>query len=206
MKFSQELITLAQYLAGEFDNSVQAIADPAWYVHLRLWQRPVPVALFPEPSITLFAEQANILYLDQPYRPRIIQLRQLSDNPASLQVQYYLPKDIASIRGAGSNPDILRQLTPTHLEFLPGCTLEVSYQKHGKNDAHYQASLAPGAVCGFTYQSQYYQVYLGFEVNAQEFLSFDKGIDPKTGKGIWGAMLGPYKFVKRSDWSSELNF
>ena len=205
MRLSQELITLAKYLAGEFDNSVQAIADPAWYVHLRLWHRPVPINLFPEPSITLFAEQANVLNLDRPYRPRIIQLKQLSDNPASLQVQYYLPKNVAAVRGAGNNPNILRELTPPQLEFLAGCTLQVSHQNQGKKDASFKASLTPGAVCGFTYQSQYYQVELGFEVNSQEFLSFDKGIDPKTGKGIWGAFFGPYRFVKRYDFASELN-
>ncbi len=154
----------------------------------------------------LFAEQANVLNLDRPYRPLIIQLKQLSDNPVCLQVQYYLPKDVVGMRGAGNNRDILQQLTPAQVEFLPGCTLEVSYQNHGKNDTNFKASLAPGAVCGFTYESQYYQVELGFEANSQEFLSFDKGIDPKTGKGIWGALLGPYRFVKRYDFSSELNF
>ncbi|MGB3511668.1 MAG: chromophore lyase CpcT/CpeT [Microcoleaceae cyanobacterium] len=206
MRLSQELITLAQYLAGEFDNSVQAMADPAWYVHLRLLHRPVPITLFPEPSITLFAEQANVLNLERPYRPRIIQLKQLSDNPAYLQVQYYLPKDVGAVQGAGRNPEILSQLTTTQVEFLPGCTLEVNYQNVGQKELHFQASLTPGELCGFTYKRKYYQVELGFEVNGQEFLSFDKGIDPKTGKGIWGALLGPYRFVKRCDFSSELNF
>lgn len=206
MRLSKELITLAQYFAGEFDNSVQAIADPAWYVHLRLWHRPVPIALFPEPSITLFAEQANVLNLERPYRPRIIQLKQLSDNPAYLQVQYYLPKDVAAVQGAGSNPYLLSQFTTSQVEFLPGCTLEVNYHNLGPKELVFQASLTPGALCGFTYQRKYYQVELGFEVNDREFLSFDKGIDPKTGKGIWGALLGPYRFVKRCDFSSELNF
>ncbi|MBV8887772.1 MAG: hypothetical protein JO235_27770 [Chroococcidiopsidaceae cyanobacterium CP_BM_RX_35] len=54
MPFSPELIALAHYLTGKFDNQEQATAEPAWYVHLRLWQRPVP--LFTEDSITLFAE------------------------------------------------------------------------------------------------------------------------------------------------------
>ncbi|WP_342749105.1 CpcT/CpeT family chromophore lyase [Tychonema bourrellyi] len=66
MTFSPELIALAQYMAGDFDNSEQALAEPVWYVHLRFWQRPLPVSLFSEPSIALFAEQANILELDKP--------------------------------------------------------------------------------------------------------------------------------------------
>jgi len=39
---SQQLQTLAQYITGEFDNKKQAAAEPAWYVHLRLWQVVVP--------------------------------------------------------------------------------------------------------------------------------------------------------------------
>jgi hypothetical protein len=46
MSFSPQLTALAEYLAGEFDHRTQAIGDPAWYVHLRMWQRPV--ALFSE--------------------------------------------------------------------------------------------------------------------------------------------------------------
>ncbi|WP_255502467.1 CpcT/CpeT family chromophore lyase [Okeania sp. KiyG1] len=32
----------------------------------------------------------------------------------------------------------------------------------------------------------------------------DKGIDPQTGQGIWGALMGPYKFMKCCSFSSEL--
>ncbi|MDJ0689048.1 MAG: CpcT/CpeT family chromophore lyase [Xenococcaceae cyanobacterium MO_188.B32] len=48
MTLSPQLIALGTYLAGEFDNQQQALAEPAWYVHLRLWKRPVP--LFTEDS------------------------------------------------------------------------------------------------------------------------------------------------------------
>lgn len=72
MSFSPNLIVLGEYLAGKFDNREQALADPAWFVHLQLWQRPVN--LFTEDSITLFAEQANIVNLDRPYRQRIMRL------------------------------------------------------------------------------------------------------------------------------------
>jgi hypothetical protein len=43
-----ELITFGRYLAGEFENQRQAQAEPVWYVHLRLWLRPLP--LFREDS------------------------------------------------------------------------------------------------------------------------------------------------------------
>lgn len=60
-------------MTGEFDNREQALVEPAWYVHLRLWQVPIP--LFTEDSITLFAEQTNIVSSERPYRPRLIRLQ-----------------------------------------------------------------------------------------------------------------------------------
>lgn len=62
-----------------------AIADLVWYDHLCLWQIPVP--LFLEDSLTLFAELANIVNLDRPYRPRIIRLQESSESCQSLRVQ-----------------------------------------------------------------------------------------------------------------------
>ena len=48
------------------------------------------------------------------------------------------------------------------------------------------------------------QVSLGFEATQEEFLSYDKGIDPTTGKAKWGAILGPYRFRKRQDFGVQL--
>ena len=202
MTLSSELITLASYMAGEFDNEQQAIAEPVWYVHLRLWQRPVP--LFTEDSLTLFAEQANIVNLDKPYRPRILRLQSSDTTPASLQVQYYMLKDIEAIRGAGRNPELLRQLTSDDIEFLPGCNLTVKQQQLAPNSYEFSASSATGTPCSFSYKGNSYQVSLGFEATAEEFRSYDKGIDPTTGKALWGALMGPFRFTKRQDFASEL--
>ena len=119
MTISPELIALAKYMAGQFDNREQALADPTWYVHLCLWQRPLPIPLFSEPSIALFAEQANILKLDKPYRPRIVQLRQMKTAPGLIEAQYYMFKDIAAFQGAGRNPDLLGKLTNEQIQLLP---------------------------------------------------------------------------------------
>jgi hypothetical protein len=202
MTFSAELIALARYMAGEFDNQKQAIAEPAWYVHLHLWLRPVP--LFTEDSLTLFAEQASIVNLDKPYRPRILRLYPSTTTPASLQVQYYMLKDPEAIRGAGRNPDLLKQLTTEQIEFLPGCTLAVKSHQIAPNSYEFSAFSATGNPCSFRYQGNSYQISLGFEATTEEFRSYDKGIDPTTGKATWGALLGPFRFTKRQDFASEL--
>jgi hypothetical protein len=202
MTHSAELITLARYMAGEFDNRQQAIADPVWYVHLHLWLRPVP--LFTEDSLTLFAEQANIVNLDQPYRPRILRLYPNPTEPGSLQVQFYMLKNPDAIRGAGRNPELLKQLTTAQIEFLPGCTLSVKQRLVSPNAYEFSAFSATNTPCSFSYQGKDYQISLGFEATPEEFRSYDKGIDPATGKATWGALLGPFCFTKRQDFAHEL--
>lgn len=195
-QLSEPLIILGQYLTGVFENREQAISSPVWYVHLRLWLRQV--SLFPEDSITLFAEQASIVNLDQPYRPRLLRLRQINLEPLSIQVEHYMFKDIKTIQGAGTNPELLEKLTPEQVEYLtaPGCILKVNMEKLSPNNYQFQAFSAANTPCCFTYQQQKYQVVLGFEVNSHQLKTYDQGIDPKTGKGIWGALMGPYCFEK----------
>lgn len=197
MNFSPQLVALANYMAGEFDNREQAIADPAWFVHLHLWQ--IPVTLFSQDSITLFAEQANIVKLDQPYRPRLMRLQERSDADTPIQVQYYMPKQPDRVRGAGANPDLLKSFTPDQFELLPGCMLLVKVQQLNANSYHFTATPPPGEKCCFNYGENTIQVSLGFEATGEEFLSYDKGIDPTTGKALWGAIMGAYRFQKRQD-------
>lgn len=189
MAISATLATLASYLTGEFENGAQAIAEPLWFVHLRLWQRPVK--LFTEDSVTLFAEQANVLTLDNPYRQRLMRLMRSPDAANTLQVQYYSFKDPDQVRGAGQHPEFLEAINLEHIDLLPGCVLTVTQSSN-----KFMATPPPDARCYFTYQGEIRQVILGFEVSADAYLTYDKGVDPETGKALWGAMMGPYSYRK----------
>ena len=197
MLLSSNLLTLASHLTGEFENSEQAAAEPVWYVHLRLWQRPV--ALFGEDSITIFAEQANITNLQNPYRQRLMRLQPAPEPLHALQVQYYEFKDPAIVKGAGNNPDLLKSMTLDQINLLPGCTLNVSLLKGDL----FIAKPPVGDRCCFNYQGEIRQVVLGFEASADKYLTYDKGIDPKTNKALWGAMMGPYRYIKTQGYSQE---
>lgn len=190
MNLSFTLTTLAHYLAGEFDNRSQALAEPAWYVHLRLWLRPVK-HLWTD-SYALFAEQANIVNLSQPYRPRLLRLRANPD----LCVEHYAFKDITKFCGGGTQPELLQKLTSDDLIFLPDCTLLVSCDSLDSTRYRFRAMPKAGQVCSFEYQFVTYQVSLGFEVEEKELQTYDKGLDSQTKKAIWGAILGPYRFQK----------
>jgi len=189
-----QLLTLAQYMAGEFGNSVQAISDPAWYVNLRLWQRPLPKSLLG--GIAFFAEQANIINIDKPYRQRILKLVELNGN---IQVHYYAFQDPALWKGAATSPERLQKITINDLLPLPNCTLNVTYEVDG-----FKAELPADAKCCFSYQGETRQVSLGFATSKSTFLSYDKGIDMNTGAAIWGAIAGAYTFTKLQDFSTEL--
>ena len=198
MNFSPQLTALATYLAGEFSNQPQAIKQPAWYVNLRLWIRPVPI--FTEDSITLFAEQANILKLDQPYRPRILRLRQREN----IEVEFYMFKDLATARGAGQDRSLIENITPDKIEFLPNCTLKVTTQELGNGSYCFDTTPVTEEPCTVNYQGTSFQVFLGFKATAKELLTYDKGIDPATGQGTWGALMGAYAFTKLQNFSSDI--
>lgn len=180
------LSTLAEYMIGEFENRAQSLERPIWFVYLRLWQRPVK--LFAEDSFTIFAEQANALKLDQPYRQRLMRLQ---ERDGGMMVQYYQFKTPSQVQGAGQNPELLEGLAESDIELLPGCVLQVS----GSRD-RLIASPLPECCCKFSLQGTVIQVSLGFEAMPDRFLSYDKGIDPETQQPIWGALMGAYEFEK----------
>lgn len=179
---------LTHWLTGEFNNRAQSLENPAWFVHLRLWHRPV--AHLVEDGAALFAEQANAIYLDQPYRQRILLLRETT-NPTVVAGQYLAFKQPDRFRGAGRSPNLLSALSLDDLEFLPGCTLTVTQ----KGD-RFTAQPDPDAKCCFQYDGKTRQVVLGWEVGDGSFLSYDRGIDPETGQSLWGATMGAYEFHK----------
>lgn len=189
-----DLPTLAGWLAGEFDNRPQSLDQPAWFVHLRLWHRPLPIRV--EGCIALFAEQANALYLQNPYRQRVLVLQENGGSlTGSPTVQYWAFRQPDHVRGAGARPELLSNLTMDDLQPLPGCRLRL--RPHGDGVA---AEPDAGDRCCFQYNGETRQVVLGFEASPGRFRSYDKGVDPDTGQALWGALMGPYEFTKQVDY------
>lgn len=184
-----DLNSLAHWLAGEFDNYPQAYDQPAWFVSLRLWHRPLPIRI--DGHLAIFCEQANSVYLDAPYRQRVLILK------PSAQIEYRAFCQPERFKGAGANPSLLDSLSPSDLEDLPGCRLHVTHVT--QPDGRFKAEPPPDAKCCFQYNGETRQVILGFEATANQFWSYDRGVEPTTGKLLWGAMMGAYEFHKRQD-------
>ena len=193
-----ELKILAKWLVGEFENKLQAKEQPVWFVHIRLWQRFLPVKI--DGHFAIFAEQAPIVNLDRPYRQRLLLLKE-SDRPDRFIGQYFAFKQPSQFRGAGTNPRLLNNLLPEDLVPLPGCCLTIS-----KQEQKFIAQPEPGDRCFFEYNGKIREVVLGFEVSEFGLTSFDRGVDPETGKGLWGALMGPYEYQKIQDFASNESF
>ena len=194
------LNVLTRYLSGEFENPDQAAANPTWFVHLRLWQRPVP-SLCQQNLTTLFLEQANVISGQPPYRQRILQLSADPENADALAGEYFALSDPLKFRGGGDRPDVLSSMSKSDLVALPNSeALIETYPSTG--GYRFKASLPEGKLCSFEYAGQTKYVHLGFEIAPRDgtllLKTYDKGIDPSTGQGLWGALMGPFEMVKQT--------
>ncbi|MEM9904692.1 MAG: chromophore lyase CpcT/CpeT [Cyanobacteria bacterium P01_D01_bin.44] len=198
------LTTLGNYLAGEFENKAQAVADPAWYVHLHVWQRPT--RLFASDSLTLFLEQANMMAQQAPYRQRILRLQQTAEG---LRGQYYALKQPLAFQGGGQTPAKLQTLTSDDLDYLPHCWVNIQPKPMADGQCRFKATPPANTLCSFEYQGQTKYVQLGFAVGPAdtgahiELLTYDKGIDPDTQRGLWGALMGPFRLIKQADYQQD---
>ena len=180
---------LGQSLAGIFDNQRQAQETPTWFVPTRLWQYPLVQQI--DGYYAMFVEQAPLLTPEQPYRQRLMLLSGLDDS--DLQVIYRAFRDPAAIAGAAQTPERLASITSEDLLELPGCCLQVIQQGD-----RFIANPAEGAKCCFDYEGKTRQVELGFDLTPDCLYSRDRGVDPDSGKGLWGALMGPYNYDKQT--------
>ncbi|MGP1373789.1 MAG: CpcT/CpeT family chromophore lyase [Almyronema sp.] len=209
MPFSPNLLALSCALAGEFENRQQALDEPAWYVHLRVWQRPIPSFIGTWP--TLFIEQVSVAAGHPPYRQRVIQL---SETAGQIKVQFFALKAPSQFCGAALNPEKLQTLTAEDLILLPTCCLAVEVQMSNETQFAVRAEMLENTIGTFDYQGQTRYIKLGFELKTQQqaaisqtqLLSYDRGVDPTTQKIVWGPRLGPFHLIKQQDYSLEFNF
>ncbi len=203
------LRTLASYLAGEFENKRQAMAEPAWYVHLRLWQRLIP-SLSSAQKFTFLLEQQNVISGQPPYRQRILQITD-SAEAHQLKGQYFALKDPLKFRGAGQDANVLKGIVQQDLVTLPNSGAVIRYQamENGQTKGYqFRSALKDGELCSFDYGGQTRYVYLGFDIGPQAdallLKTYDKGVEPDTGRGLWGALMGPFQMVKQASFEQAV--
>jgi len=189
-----DIKTLARWMAADFSNQAQAFENPPFFAHIRVCMRPLSDSIFS--GVNLFLEQAYDFMLTEPYRLRVLKLLVVED---SIEIENYKVKDEKSFYGASRNLDLLRALSPDHLEKMNGCDMDVKWTGYS-----YQGSIKPGRNCMVTRKDKLTYLDSTFEVTPEHFSSLDRGRDPETDEMVWGSAAGAFFFLPRARYDQEV--
>ncbi|MEI6429108.1 MAG: chromophore lyase CpcT/CpeT [Pseudanabaena sp. ELA607] len=191
-----DLQTLGQWLAGDHSNWAQAIDNPPFFAHIRVGIRALPKPITPE-GLWLYSEQAYDFELHMPYRTAILHLI-CSDG--RIEVHNYHLKNPEPFFGASRNPQKLQEITADVISHLAGCAQWVTRSADGV----FHGIIEPGQKCSVVRKGIETYLHSEWTVSANQFSSLDRGYDKNTDEHIWGSIAGPFRFVKKADFSNEV--
>ena len=194
MTHSQDITTLARWMASDFSNQAQAYANPPFFAHIRVCMRPLPNNLLDGTS--LFLEQAYDFMLNQPYRLRVIKLSIVGDR---LELENFKVKDQEKFYGASRNLDLLSTLTRDLIEKMEGCDMDVTWT--GRS---FQGQIKPGKACIVERKGRITYLDNSFEITDSKLTSYDRGRDPETDELVWGSIAGPFEFFSIQSFAEEV--
>jgi hypothetical protein len=181
-------------MAADFSNQAQAYENPPFFAHIRVCMRPLPLELLS--GISLFVEQAYDYALNDPYRVRVLKLITQGDR---IEIENYTLKNETPFYGASRHPQKLTQLTVEELEKLPGCNMIVEWTGNS-----FKGHVEPGKACMVVRKGMTTYLDSTFEIDEQQFISHDRGRDPETDEHVWGALAGPFEFVRVNSFADEI--
>ena len=194
MTHSQDITTLARWMASDFSNQAQAYANPPFFAHIRVCMRPLPNDLLDGTS--LFLEQAYDFMLNQPYRLRVIKLSVVDDR---IELENFKVKEQEKFYGASRNIDLLSTLTPDLIEKMEGCDMDVIWKGQS-----FQGQIKPGKACIVERKGKITYLDNSFEITDNKLISYDRGRDPETDELIWGSIAGPFEFFPVRSFAEEV--
>lgn len=194
MTHSQDITTLARWMASDFSNQAQAYANPPFFAHIRVCMRPLPNNLLDGTS--LFLEQAYDFMLNQPYRLRVIKLSIVGDR---LELENFKVKDQEKFYGASRNLDLLSTLTEDLIEKMEGCDMDVTW-----TGSSFQGQIKPGKACIVERKGKITYLDNSFEITDSKLTSYDRGRDPETDELVWGSIAGPFEFFEIQSFAEEV--
>ncbi len=194
MTHSTDIKTLAQWMAADFSNQLQAFENPPLWAHIRVCMRPLPWSLFNH--ISFFLEQAYDYDLKNPYRLRVFTLKNIDDR---IEIEHYKLKDQQPFFNASRDPEKLQELTLDHLEKMPGCDMDVEW-----TGSSFKGVIKPGKACIVERKGRITYLDNSFEITGDKLISYDIGRDPETDELVWGSLAGPFEFVRWNNFRDEV--
>ncbi|NET01245.1 MAG: chorismate-binding protein [Sphaerospermopsis sp. SIO1G2] len=194
MTHSTDITTLARWMAADFSNQAQAFENPPLYAHIRVCMRPLPYNLLS--GISFFVEQAYDYAINDPYRLRVLKLGVANEKIA---IENFTVKGEKDFFGASRDLVKLQTLTSDRLEKLPGCDMIVEWK-----GSSFKGYVEPGKGCIVVRKDKRTYLDSEFEIDAEKFISWDRGRDPETDEHIWGSLGGPFYFLRWAEFADEV--
>ena len=196
-------ILLAQWMAGEFSNHKQSIAEPQHYAHIRIFFRPLPFEFFN--AIGFYSEQVYDYDLWSPYRQGVHKLIVGAASPTENRgedtyIENYSLKDAMLYAGAAREPEILKTITPECLERRCNCSM--IFHREGEM---FRGGVEPGNQCLIERNGTMTYLISDVEITETTWVSLDKGMDLNTHEKVWGSAHGMLKFEKVTSFADEIS-
>jgi len=195
MAHSTDITTLARWMAADFSNQEQAYENPPFFAHIRVCMRPLPLELLS--GVSFFVEQAYDYMLNSPYRVRVLKLTNTGDR---IEIENYTVKQEEQFYGASRDLQRLKALKADQFQKLPGCNMMVQWTGHS-----FKGQVEQGKACMVFRKNKNTYLDSEFEIDADKFISLDRGLDPETNEYVWGSLAGPFYFVRRGSFADEVN-
>ena len=125
---------------------------------------------------------------EPPYRQRVYHVVDAAGGAAETIV-FELPGDPLTFAGAWADPTRLNALDPTLLQPRVGCSVTLR-----RTGAQQLSGATEGDGCGSTLDGAAWSSSK-VTLTPAELQTWDQGFD-KDGHQVWGAVKGPYRFVK----------
>ncbi len=189
-----DLITLCQWMAGDFSNRQQSAEYPQQFAHIHIFFRPLPFEFFK--AIGFYSEQVYDHDLWTPYRQGI---HRVIDQRDQIYIENYSLIDPIRYAGAARERSILQTITPQDINRRHNCSMV--FQREGDM---FRGNVEPGNQC--LIEKKGCMTYLISEVEITEttWFSLDQGMDINTHKQVWGSTSGHLRFEKCQNFALEL--
>jgi CpeT protein len=189
-----DLLLLAQWMAGDFSNRKQSMENPQLFAHIHIFFRPLAFKFFN--AIGFYSEQVYDYDLWAPYRQGVHRLVNQGDH---IYIENYGLNDPLLYAGAARELSILRTITPDVIQRRLHCSMV--FRREGDL---FRGSVESGNQCLIAKNGC--QTYLVSEVEITEntWNSRDRGMDVNTHQQVWGSEFGALKFEKQISFANEL--
>jgi CpeT protein len=194
VKTNNDLITLAQWMAGDFSNYKQSFEKPQQFAHIHIFFRPLPFEFFN--AIGFYSEQVYDHDLWTPYRQGV---HKLIDQGEQIYIENYSLNDPVQYAGAARELSILKTIKPDCIQRRYNCSMV--FKREGEM---FRGSVEPGNQCLIEKKGCSTYLISDVEITETTWSSLDRGMDVNTHQQIWGSDFGSLSFEKRQSFAGEL--